>query len=108
MGENIAVIKYECKINNLLRIQQIAKFLKEKLQNDDFHATPALNINNDSDKYLYFDAIILNFHVVKNQVGSSYDNGSAIYYSYSYSVPRNLDNHFKPLDIVWVKCLNKF
>ena len=46
-------------------------------------------------------------YVVKNQVGSSSDKNFIIASSYSYSIPSNLDDHFKPLDIVWVKCLDK-
>lgn len=50
-----------------------------------------------------------------NQVGSSVNVVGAsmgplrhlsLVQQYEWTIPSDLDNHFKPLDIVWVKCLN--
>src|SRR5437764_8905482 len=106
MSENLLVFKYNVtsSINDLGSMKRGAKLLKEKLQDNDFHATTLLDIRKFSDMYINFDEMILNCGVISNQVGASSDNGSIIYYSYLYSIPSDLDRHFKPLDIVWVKC----
>ena len=72
--------------------------MKEKLQNDDFHATPLLDIAPQlPNTYVKFDTMLLNSNVIKNSLPCRYEKSL---FNVSSSAPVNAELYLKPLDIV--------
>jgi len=78
--------------NDLSRARSGAQRLKEILQRDDLNVYPMSEINPLANKYEKCGSLILNPYMIVEKIDWNKSN----YYV--------LDNHFKPLDIVWVNC----
>lgn len=96
MSENLLVSKYNTSLNNLVIVKQVTKQLKVKLQNNDFHVTPLLDICKFSDKYINFDEMLLNSDIIKKGLPHSHEPG---FWSDRFWAPSNAENYLKPLDI---------
>lgn len=102
------------KHDSLYSVQSEASWLRTKLNGDN----PILCIHPYSSySQFYFDAFVREPYVIKEQIGTSTNVlneaiGPVSYLSpvqvYSGTTPRDLDNYFKPLDIVWVKCFESW
>ena len=73
-----------------------------------YHDHPILLIHPASDCSHSFDSFVCEPYVIKGQIGSSTKNIDIplFFVSYSASTPSDLNRCFKPLDIVWVKCVD--
>ena len=102
IGENLVAIQNNWHYERLLGAQKKVKKLKENLQKNDFHVTPMLEVHPKANSYEYFTSLITSPYVISNQVGSSERTSLIIspIQTYEYSIPSDLDNYFKPLDIV--------
>jgi len=94
------------KYDYLSDAQNEASWLREKLK---YENNPILYVHPRANEYTTFANLVSEPYVINNQVGScTKDTDVLVYVSYSSSTPNDLDRHFKPLDIVWVKCLDRW
>lgn len=107
ISETISSIKTNSHWNIFLGAKKGAKELRERLENS---SNPILDIYPNSSGGSYFSSIVTSPYVINNQVGKSTKNVDIplFYVNYHSSIPSDLDRHFKPLDIVWVKCVDKW
>jgi Lecithin retinol acyltransferase len=92
------------KNSSLSSAQNEAEWLKGMINDDN----PILTIHPYASEYKPFSWVVESPYVVKNQVGSSTKTIDVplFFVGYNSSTPADLDNHFRPLDIVWVKCVD--
>jgi len=111
MSENVSAIKYGTNYGGLERAKEIARELKRKLQDNDFHAIPMLEVHPRANCYENFTSLISSPYVISRDIptetGSHISFGLLFYTSTiakTHHYPDNPNNYLKPLDIVKVKC----
>ena len=89
-----------------------AKWLREELKDTykEYGKNPILLIHPYANEYKPFSWVVDSPYVVKNQVGSSTKTIDVplFFVGYNSSTPADLDKHFRPLDIVQVKCVDNW
>ena len=93
------------KHEELEKAQGEAKWLRKELDGEN----PILAIHSYANEYKPFSWVVDIPYVVKSQVGSSTKTIDVplFFVGYNSSTPTDLDKHFRPLDIVQVKCVDR-
>jgi len=103
IGENLVAIEYKAPYRSLSGASSKARRIKNKLQDNDFHATPMLKIHPEAKNWKYFYNVITSPYVIKKEVGSSDSTHFVFFIHGSGTIPSDLDRHFKPLDVVKIR-----
>jgi hypothetical protein len=105
--ENLSAIKYDCDYSDLSSARDKAVEIRNELK---YSRNPILSVHPRIYCHYSFSNVVTSPYVKDNQVGTCTKTADIplIYVSYSSSRPSDLDRYFKPLDIVWAQCVNRW